>query len=63
MNKTINHYNQNASDFFKQYESQSADEIHDSWSSHIGSDGLALDIGAGSGRDALWLANKILSLW
>ncbi len=57
MNKTINHYNQKASDFFNQYESQSAEEIHSSWSSHINtSEGLAFDIGAGSGRDALWLA-------
>ncbi len=63
MNKAINHYNQNASDFFKQYGSQSADEIRDRWSSHVGSDGLARDMGAGAGRDSLWWADNILSLW
>ena len=58
MNKTINYYNQEADRFFNQYESQSADEIHSVWSSYLGSNGLALDIGAGSGRDAFWLANN-----
>lgn len=59
MNKTINHYNQNATKFFNQYESEEAEEIHSSWAFHLdNSEGLALDIGTGSGRDALWLANN-----
>ena len=59
MSKTIDHYNLNASRFFSQYESQSAGSLHSSWMSHLnGMDGLALDIGAGSGRDALYLAKN-----
>ena len=59
ISKTINQYNQKATDFFNQYESEAAEIIHNSWASHLkGTDGLALDIGSGSGRDALWLAQK-----
>ncbi len=58
MNKTIHHYNLKSDDFFKQYESISAENIHNSWINYIdNTSGFALDIGAGSGRDALWLAN------
>ncbi|MCU7833587.1 MAG: class I SAM-dependent methyltransferase, partial [gamma proteobacterium symbiont of Lucinoma myriamae] len=59
MNKTINHCNQKASDFFSQYESSNAETIHSSWIHHLNEKGgLALDVGSGSGRDALWLAKN-----
>ena len=59
MNKTINYYNTKAKEVFKQYQSADAEVIHSSWSYHLkGMSGLALDIGAGSGRDASWLSNK-----
>ena len=59
MNKTINHYNQKACEFFSQYESSNAETIHRSWVHHLNeTDDLALDVGSGSGRDALWLAEN-----
>jgi len=59
MNRTIQYYNQHSSSLFKQYESVNAADIHNDWSHLIpDGDGLSLDIGAGSGRDANWLANQ-----
>jgi len=59
MNRTIQYYNQHSSSLFKQYESVNAADIHNDWSHLIpDGDGLSLDIGAGSGRDANWLASQ-----
>lgn len=51
-------YNDKATDFFRQYEAVSAAEVHRSWLGLLSQQppGLALDIGAGSGRDARFLA-------
>lgn len=51
-------YNDKATDFFHQYEAVSAAEVHRSWLGLLAQQppGLALDIGAGSGRDARFLA-------
>jgi protein-L-isoaspartate O-methyltransferase len=51
-------YNEKATDFFCQYEAVSAAEVHRSWLGFISQQpkGWALDIGAGSGRDARFLA-------
>jgi SAM-dependent methyltransferase len=58
MDQTILHYHQNASQYQSQYDSVFAEDVHADWSSILRKmkPGLALDIGAGSGRDALWLA-------
>ncbi len=58
MDQTILHYHQNATRYQLQYDSVSAQDVHADWSSILSNmrPGLALDIGAGSGRDALWLA-------
>jgi len=59
MNRTIQYYNQHSSTLFKQYQSVNAADIHNDWSHLIPENGgLALDIGAGSGRDANLLAEK-----
>ena len=57
---TISHYNQFASHYYAQYNSLEADVVHADWLSLLKNfvPGLALDIGAGSGRDAAWLATQ-----
>ncbi len=56
--KAITHYHQHAAHFFEQYESVSAESVHSDWGTLLTkiSPGSALDVGAGSGRDALWLS-------
>ena len=52
-------YNDKATDFFRQYEAASAAEVHRCWLGLLPQQpqGRALDIGAGSGRDARFLAS------
>jgi len=52
----MDEYNKNADAFFRDYESADPERVHQSWR-HLLPDqpGLALDVGAGSGRDAAWL--------
>ena len=60
MNNTINYYSENAQQFLTQYDSVEAAEVHASWYHHLANlpVGYALDVGAGSGRDARWLAKQ-----
>jgi 2-polyprenyl-3-methyl-5-hydroxy-6-metoxy-1,4-benzoquinol methylase len=58
MNKTIEYYSEHTNSFKAQYLSKSAEQIHDCWLKHLPLNGQALDIGAGVGRDALWLAKS-----
>lgn len=58
MNRTINYYNEHADNFKKQYLSVNAEEIHQSWIKLLPNYGDVLDVGAGVGRDALWLSQK-----
>jgi len=52
-------YHQNARKFFEQYQSLSFDEVHREWLDQLPERvGMALDIGAGSGRDAKALAAR-----
>lgn len=59
-NDTIQHYHQNAEEFVAQYDSLAAEQVHSLWLDQLAQSplGRALDIGAGSGRDARWLASK-----
>ncbi len=52
-------YNDNAAELFRQYEAVSATEVHQCWLGQLQQPptGHALDIGAGSGRDARFLAS------
>jgi SAM-dependent methyltransferase len=54
----MDYYRRHAKELAEQYNSLSADAVHASWK-HLLPEGpgLAADIGAGSGRDANWLAN------
>ena len=57
--KTVNYYSKNAPILASKYNSLNPESLHASWSKFIPDDpGIALDIGAGSGRDANWLAAK-----
>ncbi|MGM0542221.1 MAG: methyltransferase domain-containing protein [Pseudomonadota bacterium] len=58
MDATISSYNQNADDFNQQYMSKTAEEVHQPWITHMPNGGQALDVGAGVGRDAKWLAEN-----
>ena len=56
---TVNYYSENAPTLASRYNSLNPESLHGSWSSFIPENpGIALDIGAGSGRDANWLADK-----
>ena len=54
------YYNHSPKDLAAQYDAISSDEVHKPWLSLLDSlkPKLALDVGAGSGRDARWLADK-----
>jgi len=55
----MNYYSENAEQLCEQYNNLDPEDVHLSWKHLIeNKNGLALDIGAGSGRDARWLANK-----
>ncbi|NRB39195.1 MAG: class I SAM-dependent methyltransferase [Pseudomonadales bacterium] len=52
-------YTRNAQALITQYQSLNPEQVHSTWLKHLPkTPSLALDIGAGSGRDALWLAEK-----
>ncbi|GGO81937.1 hypothetical protein GCM10011348_22100 [Marinobacterium nitratireducens] len=56
-NKTIDTYHRQAQGFADQYDSVPAEQVHGEWLTVLQSmpAGRALDVGAGSGRDARWL--------
>ena len=55
----MNYYSDHANELFRSYQSVEAEAVHGSWSDLLPDQpGLACDIGAGSGRDAAWLAGK-----
>lgn len=54
----MTYYNNNAQQLFEQYESLPPEQVHRAWLSQMPTQpGLACDIGAGTGRDARWLAS------
>lgn len=56
---SISPYNKNAKKFFTQYQSLAFERVHSDWLPLLHKkSGLALDVGAGSGRDALALAER-----
>ena len=57
--RNIQYYSENAGIFYKKYDGLQFEEINSPWIHLVSSHRLkVLDIGAGSGRDAIWLANK-----
>lgn len=62
MDDNITYYSRNAEQLADQYDSLDFEQVHSDWLAHIPSEGMALDVGAGSGRDARYLASKGLSV-
>ena len=58
----IQFYSKNADKLASQYDSVAFESIHSEWLSVIPKDGMVLDVGAGSGRDARYYAEKGLSV-
>ncbi|WP_239059359.1 class I SAM-dependent methyltransferase [Alteromonas hispanica] len=60
MKTTISHYSANAEHYYSLYQSISADSVHGYLEQALANTQptTALDVGAGSGRDANWLAAK-----
>lgn len=55
----LNYYNENAKRLFATYKSVDPASLHSVWSEFMPEEpGVALDVGSGSGRDSLWLAEK-----
>ena len=55
----IEYYSKNAEQIAEKYESLLPEEVHHAWLHFIPAvQSLILDIGAGSGRDAAWLAGQ-----
>ncbi len=55
--RIIAHYSSQADTFLAQYQALSASDVHSAWKGLLPESGLALDVGAGSGRDAAWLCS------
>ena len=60
MTKTIEHYSEKAQHYYDLYNSVDAERVHSDWKAFLqtANKGNALDVGAGSGRDANWLAEQ-----
>ena len=60
MDQTISHYDHNAAKYQEQYDSVHSDAVHADWLPLLNQStpGAALDVGAGSGRDAYWLYQR-----
>lgn len=56
MDDNIIYYNRNAEQLADQYDSLDFEQVHGDWFDELPSAGMALDVGAGSGRDARFLA-------
>jgi 2-polyprenyl-3-methyl-5-hydroxy-6-metoxy-1,4-benzoquinol methylase len=54
----IEYYDQNAKDLFWQYESTNFTAVHIDWLHLLPKTGKILDVGAGSGRDSIFLARQ-----
>lgn len=59
MNQTLNFYKKNNKKLIQQYNSVSFESVHKDWLEYLPSrNSLVIDIGAGTGRDALWLGQQ-----
>jgi len=58
----IEYYSTNAKALAEQYNSVTFESVHKDWLDEIPKEGMVLDVGAGSGRDARYLAAKGLSV-
>lgn len=56
--RNITFYSDNATRLAAQYDDLAVTDVHKDWLLHLPEPGMALDVGAGSGRDARFLASK-----
>lgn len=63
MKNNLTFYSENISSLVTQYDSVSFESVHNAWLKHVPTNGMALDIGAGSGRDARYLSEKGLKVY
>lgn len=63
MDDTIQYYTKHAEQLAAQYDSLDFEQVHQDWLEELPRDGIALDVGAGSGRDARYLASKGLTVY
>lgn len=59
---TISFYSDRAIELSNQYERVDFESVHKDWLHFIPTEGMVLDVGAGSGRDARYLASKGLAV-
>lgn len=58
-NSTLNYYRRNSLQLAEQYNSVSFENIHKDWIKYLPKkESIVIDIGAGSGRDAVWLSEQ-----
>ncbi|WP_394172902.1 methyltransferase domain-containing protein [Thalassotalea litorea] len=62
MEKNILYYSNNAEALAAQYDNVPFESVHKDWINEIPQQGMVLDVGAGSGRDARYLAAKGLDV-
>ncbi|WP_445425628.1 class I SAM-dependent methyltransferase [Alishewanella sp. HL-SH06] len=58
MSKNVEIYHLGAALFAAQYDALHFEQVHASWQQYWPKEHMVLDIGAGSGRDALWCAKQ-----
>lgn len=61
-NSTIAYYSEHALRLSEQYDAVAPEQVHADWLKHLPEEGVVLDVGAGSGRDARFLASHKLSV-
>ena len=62
MDKNTVYYSKNAERLSKQYDELNFECVHKDWLNELPSEGMALDVGAGSGRDARYMASHGLNV-
>lgn len=62
MNNNSSFYSQNIDSLVSQYDGVSFESVHSDWLKFLPTNGTALDIGAGSGRDARYLSERGLKV-
>ncbi len=61
-NKNITYYSKNAETLADNYNSVPVESVHKDWLDQLPKEGMVLDVGAGSGRDARFMAAKGLNV-
>jgi len=62
LNNNIKYYSSNAATLSRQYDSLPFETVHKDWLQEVPQEGMVLDVGAGSGRDARYFAGKGLGV-